>query len=91
MKNTLKSVGHWLIRFFGCYILAVVVMGFFPQQINQTSAFFSAMFGRIAGWAPFMGTFIGWLMTGWNWLTSALPFLGITLILLLVRWFIRRR
>jgi len=74
----------------GCYILSIIITGFFPTQISTCNQLFTGLFYRISSWAPFVATILGNVEIAWNWILQFLPFFGgmwgVLITLLLIKW-----
>ncbi len=90
MKRFFKFLGRTIILWLGCYVLSIIVIGFFPTQISTCNQLFTGLFYRVSAWAPFMSTVMGYLETVWNWIHKFLPYFGSTcgvlIVLTLVKW-----
>jgi hypothetical protein len=89
MKKFLKSVGRILITLIGCYLVGVILMGFFPSQIATAGQLLMGCWSRISNWAPFVGTVCGYIASAWNWLLTILPHFGVMMGVLTTALFFR--
>ena len=77
MKRFFIIFGRKLTVCFGCYIVGIFLLGFFPTQIATCCQLLTSCHYRICSWAPFIRTILWNVEAVWNWIHQFLPHFGL--------------